>query len=95
MKNPKQYILFIVLFCASFFCIIDGRSQTVPERSLLAISKTNHTLAIVDPVTLTIMAKIPVGEDPHELVASTNGKTAYVYDVPQKWVRCLRMIFSS
>jgi len=78
MKNPKQYILFIVLFCASFFCIIDGRSQTVPERSLLAISKTNHTLAIVDPVTLTIMAKIPVGEDPHELVTSTNGKTAYV-----------------
>ena len=78
MKNPKQRILFIGLFYATFFYIIDGRSQTVPERSLLAISKTNHTLAIVDPVTLTIMAKIPVGEDPHELVASTNGKTAYV-----------------
>ena len=78
MKKSKQCILYTGLFYVTFFCIIDGRSQTVPERSLLAISKTNHTLAIVDPVTLTIMAKIPVGEDPHTIVASTNGKIAYV-----------------
>jgi DNA-binding beta-propeller fold protein YncE len=32
----------------------------------------------VDPTSLKIIAKIPVGIDPHELVASTDGKTAYV-----------------
>jgi len=53
-------------------------AQTTPKRSLLALSKANHTLAIVDPSTLKIIAKIPVGEDPHEVVASTDGKTAYV-----------------
>jgi len=45
---------------------------------LLALSKVNHTLAIVDPVTLNVIARIPVGEDPHEVIASTDGKTAYV-----------------
>jgi DNA-binding beta-propeller fold protein YncE len=35
-------------------------------------------LDIVDPSTLQILAKIPVGADPHEVVASPDGKTAYV-----------------
>ena len=42
------------------------------------LSKANHTLAIVDPATLKIIARIPVGDDPHEVVASSDGKTAYV-----------------
>ncbi|HEV2402332.1 MAG TPA: cytochrome D1 domain-containing protein [Candidatus Sulfotelmatobacter sp.] len=45
---------------------------------LLALSKTDHTLAIVDPTTLKVLAKVPVGNDPHEVIASTDGKTAYV-----------------
>lgn len=45
---------------------------------LLALSKTDHTLAIVDPTTLKVIGKAPVGQDPHEVVASTDGKTAYV-----------------
>ena len=53
-------------------------AQSTPRRSLLALSKANHTLAIVDPATLKIIARIPVGEDPHEVVASSDGKTAYV-----------------
>jgi YVTN family beta-propeller protein len=35
-------------------------------------------LAIVDPVSLKVTARIPVGEDPHEVIASSDGKTAYV-----------------
>jgi len=53
-------------------------AQSAPHRSLLALSKTNHTLAIVDPVTLKIVATIPVGSDPHEVIASTDGTRAYV-----------------
>ena len=45
---------------------------------LLALSKTDHTLAIVDPVSLKVLSRIPVGSDPHEVIASTDGKTAYV-----------------
>jgi YVTN family beta-propeller protein len=53
-------------------------AQSNSKNTLLALSKANHTLAIVDPATLKVLAKIPVGTDPHEVIASSDGKTAYV-----------------
>jgi YVTN family beta-propeller protein len=53
-------------------------AQSTPRTTLLALSKQDHTLAIVDPVDLHVVARIPVGDDPHEVVASADGKTAYV-----------------
>ena len=49
-----------------------------PKETLLALSKRDHSLAIVDPTTLKVLAKIPVGNDPHEVIASADGKTAWV-----------------
>ena len=46
--------------------------------SLLVLSKRDHTLAIVDPATLRVTAKAPVGDDPHEVIASADGRTAWV-----------------
>lgn len=54
------------------------QAQTGQSRKLLALSKGDHTLAIVDPVSLKVLAKMPVGADPHEVIASTDGKLAYV-----------------
>lgn len=48
------------------------------SEALLVLSKGDHTLAIVDPSTLKVVAKAPVGEDPHEVIASADGKVAYV-----------------
>ncbi len=53
-------------------------TQPSPRRALLALSKDDHTLAIVDPATLKIVAKAPIGPAPHEVIASTDGKTAYL-----------------
>lgn len=53
-------------------------AEPTPQRSLLALSKANHTLSIVDPSTLKVLATAPVGPDPHEVIASTDGTTAYV-----------------
>lgn len=44
----------------------------------MAVSKTDHMLSIIDPATLGIIRRVPIGSDPHEVVASTDGKTAYV-----------------
>jgi YVTN family beta-propeller protein len=49
-----------------------------PKLTLLALSKHDHTLAIVDPSTLKVLAKVPVGDDPHEVIASEDGQRAYV-----------------
>ena len=53
-------------------------AQSSSQGSLLVLSKRGHTLAIVDPSTLKVLAKVPIGEDPHEVIASADGRTAYV-----------------
>ena len=53
-------------------------AQSTPHEALLVLSKRAHTLAIVDPGDLKVLARVPVGNDPHEVIASTDGTTAYV-----------------
>jgi len=62
----------VILACAA------AAQTPTPNAALLALSKKDHTLAIVDPATLKSIARVPVGEDPHEVIASADGKTAYV-----------------
>jgi DNA-binding beta-propeller fold protein YncE len=52
--------------------------ETTPREALLVLSKGDHTIAIVDPSSLKVVGKAPVGEDPHEVIASADGKFAYV-----------------
>jgi YVTN family beta-propeller protein len=49
-----------------------------PSPALLILEKSDNTLAIVDPASLKILARVPVGQDPHEVVASSDGKLAYI-----------------
>ena len=63
------------LFALLVYCHAGSQAQT---KTLLALSKANHTLSLVDPVSLKVIAKLPVGQDPHEVVASSDGKMAYV-----------------
>ena len=44
---------------------------------LLVLNKDDATLAIVDPATGKVVATIPTGEGPHELVVSSDGKVAF------------------
>jgi YVTN family beta-propeller protein len=53
-------------------------AQSTPKQALLALSKQDQTLAIVDPASLKVVAKVSVGNDPHEVIASADGNTAYV-----------------
>ncbi len=74
MKLSKPSLLLLAALFASGVL----HAQSTPADSLLVLSKSGHTLAIVDPSTLKAIAKIPVGNDPHEVIASSDGKTAYV-----------------
>ena len=53
-------------------------AKETPPDALLVLSKNDQTLAIVDPASLQVIARIPVGHDPHEVIASADGGTAYV-----------------
>src|SRR5450631_737782 len=74
MRLKSNSLLF---FSAVLACGI-LHAQSTPQSALLILSKQDRSLAIVDPASLKIIAHIPVGDDPHEVIASADGKTAYV-----------------
>jgi DNA-binding beta-propeller fold protein YncE len=65
-------VLGVLLLGANF-----AAAQT-PSPALLILEKSDNSLAIVDPVNLQIVARVPAGPDPHEIVASADGKLAYI-----------------
>jgi DNA-binding beta-propeller fold protein YncE len=77
-KAMHQFNSALYFFILSTFFSMNGVGQSTPARSLLALSKANHTMAIVDPATLKIVGTVPVGEDPHEIISSSDGKLAFV-----------------
>ena len=70
--------LTLVGFAAGQSPATKSAPSATPNPALLILSKQDHTLAIVDPVSLSVVARVPVGDDPHEVVASSDGHTAYV-----------------
>src|ERR1035438_8644578 len=54
------------------------QAANTPANALLVLEKEQNTLVIVDPASLTIVARVPVGNDPHEVAVSDDGKTAYI-----------------
>jgi YVTN family beta-propeller protein len=91
MKKTRHHVIFNAPGILSYYLkrviaisfllltlVYDCSAQSAPKRTLLALSKGDHILAIIDPGTLKVIARVPVGSDPHEVVASADGKTAYV-----------------
>ncbi len=66
----------LVVFGLASACL--ALAQPTPKQALLVLSKQAHTLAIVNPDNLQVLARVPVGDDPHEVIASADGRTAYV-----------------
>ena len=50
-------------------------AEATPAKSLLVLAKTDNTLAIVDPKTRHVVARMPSGPDPHEVIASSDGSS--------------------
>lgn len=49
-----------------------------PSLTLIVGNKEENTLAIVDPVSGKVLARMPTGEGPHEVAVSADGKLAFV-----------------
>ena len=68
----------VILFC--IFCMVATvlKAAETPSVSLLALSKGEQTLSIIDPTTLVVVGRVPAGPDPHEVIASDDGKVAFI-----------------
>jgi YVTN family beta-propeller protein len=54
-----------------------GVTQAQSSARLLVLNKEEATLAIIDPASGKVLARVPTGDGPHELVTSSDGKTAF------------------
>ena len=55
-----------------------------PSPALLVLNKADRALAIVDPASGKVAARVSVGEGPHEVTVSTDGKFAFVGNYGQQ-----------
>jgi YVTN family beta-propeller protein len=69
--------LLAIALCSAVLWPASGEAQ-VPPGALLVLSKGDLTLAVVDPTTLQVLARVPSGPDPHEVVASADGRLAFI-----------------
>lgn len=79
MRNRSRghFPLFAAVFCVALTTVSDAYSQTA-KPVLAALNKAESTLALIDPVSMKLIAKVPTGDSPHEVVLSTDGRTAFV-----------------
>jgi YVTN family beta-propeller protein len=56
---------------------VAARAQETPSPALLVLHKGENAMAIVDPATGAVAGRAPVGDDPHELTVSDDGKLAF------------------
>jgi YVTN family beta-propeller protein len=74
-----------VKFCAVCIGLAGAAiAAETPSPALLVLNKADHALAIVDPSSAKVVALVSVGEGPHEVTASTDGKLAFVGNYGQQ-----------
>jgi YVTN family beta-propeller protein len=69
----------LVMTMATAILALAGRAPTAQRASarLLVLNKEDANLAVVDPVSGDVLGRVPVGQGPHELVTSTDGRFAF------------------
>jgi len=67
--------LVLVLSCIGAALL---NAAETPQTALLVLAKADQALFIVNPATLTVVGQVPSGPDPHEVIASADGKFAYI-----------------
>jgi YVTN family beta-propeller protein len=78
MKNLKPSVILAVITCLAILLGANLAGAQTASQALLVLEKADSTLAIVDPGAMKIVARVPAGPDPHEIVVSPDGKLAYI-----------------
>jgi YVTN family beta-propeller protein len=77
-KNSRRNLIWGAVALGIFLLGANFAAAQTPSPALLVLEKSDSMLAIVDPASLQIVARVPAGPDPHEIVASADGKLAYI-----------------
>jgi YVTN family beta-propeller protein len=78
MTSNRRTLAAFVLACS--LAVLPTRSfgaEPTPNPALLVLNKDDATLAIIDPASGRVVARIATGAGPHELVVSTDAMLAF------------------
>ena len=77
MSSGKNFFKPAVVL-AAILAIVDTAAAQVPSPALLVVNKDENSMAIVDPVGKKVIARVRVGDGPHEVAASGDGRLGFV-----------------
>ena len=69
-------LVMVVAVAATVVARTPGYAQRSTSR-LLVLNKDDATFAVIDPESRQVLGTVPVGQGPHELIASSDGKWAF------------------
>lgn len=71
INNMKRLLIVITLILLSI-------SAVFSQEALVVVNRDDSTVSIINPKEMKVLATIPTGDSPHEVVISADGKTAIV-----------------
>jgi YVTN family beta-propeller protein len=77
MRSEKNLIRQVAVL-AAILVSADIAAAQVPSPALLVVNKDENAMAIVDPVAKKVLGSVRVGDGPHEVAASSDGKLGFV-----------------
>src|SRR6266436_8561487 len=77
-KNSKRNLIWGAVALGVFLLGANFAAAQTPSPALLVLEKSDNMMAIVDPASLQIVARVPAGPDPHEIEATADGKLVYI-----------------
>jgi len=77
-RNIQKLAFALALITCLLTANSPAQTAKTTQSYLLVLNKAENTLAIIDPQKFDILARIPTGEGPHEVIVSADGKTAFV-----------------
>lgn len=75
MRSLRAFLFLLIAFLYVFSGEIRAQEN---QKYLLVLNKDDASLTILNPTDLKILGKVPVGDSPHEVIASADGKLAFV-----------------
>jgi YVTN family beta-propeller protein len=77
MRRMKRFAGLLLFTLIATAIVAHSQSNTSPTARLLVLNKEDATLSIIDPESGATAGTVPVGQGPHELVTSADGKVAF------------------
>lgn len=81
MSFTKSRLIQAIVVCVP---VLQGWAAETPSPALIVLNKADQAVAIVDPATGNVVARVRVGEGPHEVAVSANGRFAFVGNYGQQ-----------